>query len=281
MRRFLSFVFIIGFFAVTSHVYSQEPSEETVKVTFDQAYAEYTASIEEYNKAHAEYVLKRAQYLRFQSLKSRQDAYDATLLMLKMRDGVVISYLNAVKARVDEGMGIPDDKKNILFLKIDGEIEWFTNHRDNLSTTGSLEDLVGDSKLAAARWSAIDPLAYEAMSLLAQGKITGFSERMDEIFSTTENKLERIRSDDREGYSLSSTKIETLNRWIFEADGRISRSKEKQKEADLLISQMPKDRRRLVSNYDLIISRLRESQSYMKEATRFIKEIIKQVKIEE
>lgn len=262
-------------------MYSQEPPQEVVKPTFDQVYAEYIDHSEEYNKAHSEYVLKKSQFLKFQSLKSRQDAFDATLVMLEKRDDVVISYLKVLRVKIEEVIGISDARKEGLFFRIDEEISWYTNHRDNLSTTGSLDDMVVDSKLAADRWVNIDPLAYEVMSVLAQGKIADFSKRLDDIFAATKSKMEIIRNDEREGFKFGSSKFQILDRWVFEADGKITRSKEKQSEADILINEIIKSKKLLTSNYETIITKLRESQLYMKEADLFIKEIVRQIKTQE
>lgn len=299
-KKFVSLIFLliicVVFAAKTS--YSEEiPAEdgegeisentlgnlpvETDDITFNQAYAEYFGFIEQYNKAHDVYVLKRAQTLKFDSLKSKQEAFDATLVMLQMRDEVVISYLKVLRIRLNDGIGIPNAKKDGLFLRIDDEIEWFTYHRDNLTTTGSLDDLVSDSQIAAGRWPRIDPLAYEVMAVLSQGKITKFSERLNKIFDGTKNKLDTIRNDEREGYSFSSTKFQILDRWVFEADGKIVRSNDKQKEAEELISQIVDIKKSAAPNYNLILSKLNESRLYMSETSGFIKEIIKQVKVEE
>ena len=274
-------IFIAVILVFPVFVHSQEPPQDVSEISFDRAYAEYTGFVEEYNKAHADYVLKRAQFLRFQSLKSRQDAFDATLSMLEKRDDVVISYLKVLRVKIREGIGIADATRDNIFFRIDQEILWYGEHRDNLSTSGSLEDLVADSKVAADRWLLIDPLVYEVMAVLAQGKITDFSGRLDGLFTAVKNKLEEIRNDEREGYSFSSGKFQVMDRWIFEADGKITRSKEKQNEADVLIAGMQEKLKQLLSGYNSIINKLTESQLYMNGANTFLKEIVRQIKTEE
>jgi len=264
---------------------SQNTSSEVLldedETTFEDAYADYIGLFEEYNKAHEEYVLKRAQYLKFLTLKSRQEAFDATFVMLEKRDEVVISYLKVLRFKLKEGRGITDEKKNDLNFRLEEEIEWYENHKANLSTTGSLEDLVSDSRLASNRQRSISPLAYETMALLAQGKVLQFGERTDEIYKTTKDKLEMIRNDEREEYSVSSTKFQVLDRWIFEADGKIVRSDGKQEDAEAIISNNIKKGINVISGYNTVISKLNESQLYLKETVLFIEEIIKQIKIKD
>jgi hypothetical protein len=284
LKRILLFFILlfISLFVVETPLYSQEPPVEPSQASFEEIYADYVESVDEYNEAHGDYLLRRSQYLKFQSLKSKQDAFDATLEMLQKRDDVVISYLDVLEVKLEDGVGISDDRKDGLYLRINDEREWFTNHRENLSTTGSLDDLVSDSENAATKWFEIDPLAYEIMSVLSIGKITKFNDRFDKIFSDTKDKLTIIREDEREGYGLSSSKIQLLDRWVFEADGRIVRSKEKKEEVKNLIEDIMKVKKSSASSkYNNIVEKLTEAKLYMNEAISFVEEIIEQLKIEE
>ena len=141
----LIIVLVLSLFITNNLVYSQEPPQEDTDPSMDQIIEDYARALEEYNITHDEYVLKRVQYLKFLSLKSKQDAYDATLAMLEKRDEVVISYLKVLRKKIDEGIGISEARKEGLYFRIDEEISWYENHRENLSTTGSLDDLVDDS----------------------------------------------------------------------------------------------------------------------------------------
>jgi hypothetical protein len=282
-KKFIFFVIFVffGFFITTGKVYSQEPPQEVTELSFDQAYAEYINITDEYSKAHAEYVLKRSQQIKFQSLTSRQEAFNATLLMLQKRDEVVVSYLKVLRVKVKDSLGIPDARKESLFFRIDEEINWYSAHRDNLPSTGSLDDLVADSDIAAERWLLMDYLAYEVMSVLSQGKVTDFTKRVEIIYAVTKNKLEEIRDEEREEYTFSFSKTQVLDRWMFEADGKIVRSKEKQAEAEVLIGGIVELKRDIPTHYNLIISKLTEAQIYLKEADLFLKEVVRQIKTEE
>ncbi len=246
--------------------------------TFEDIYEAYLGANEEYKKAHDEYILKRAQFLRFQTLKSRKDAFDATLSMLKNRDEVVIAYLKVLKASLLKGVGLADERKNELFLEIDNEISWFSNHKENLSSAGSLEDLVRDSKFAADRWSQLNSLIYEVMSVLSQGKVSHLSVRLEKIFRASKNKFESIRNEERPEYAFDTSKIELLDRWMFEAEGKIDRSKEKQDEVEKIIRGNYQKKIVGLNLYNSVLSKLSESQLYMKEASNFLKEIIKQIR---
>ena len=289
MKKLFIFVTTLSFLGISSllsPVLSQEtsatPSSMTSQNTnFDKAYEDYVAEIKDYQKAREEYLLRRSQFLRFQSLKSRQDAQEATVSFLEKRDNVVTSYLAVLQARIFEAIGVSDVRKEALNLRLSEEIGWFKDHRDTIPSAGTLDDLVKDSDEAKKRWESIGPLIYEALSTVSYGRIIDFANRTELLLGDAKSKLEEIKSDEREEYKFSNEKFEVLDRWIFETESRIVRSKEKMLDVENLISLMIKQKKDLVRAHNEIIQVLGESQLFLKEANSFMKEIIREVKTAE
>lgn len=280
MKRLLGYisflVFLIGLvFAPT--IYSQEPEENEFRVAF----SDYTLSIEEYREAHEEYVLARSQYLRFNTLQAKTNAREATLKMLQARDKVVIAYLAAFKAKLEETEGISDDKRGELNFRIDEEITWFSEHKELLPSAGTPEDLVDDSDEAKKRFLSREALFYEALSTISSGKVRDFRARLSDVFTAIGDKVNEIKEEDREGYSFSTRKLQLVDRWIFETENRISRSDGKHDEAlDLMsmISPLFGDNK---GRYDKVLLKLGESRQYLKEASSFLLEIVREIKTAE
>ncbi|MCH7641030.1 hypothetical protein IID22_02450 [Patescibacteria group bacterium] len=248
--------------------------------SFDQAYKDYTLTVEKYRRTHDEYILTRSQYIKFQSLTSQNNAKQATINMLEARDDVVIRYLGSLKARIEEISGIQDATKEGLFFRLDEEINWFTDHRNKLGSAGSLEDLVADSNQARERFEEDDPLIYESLSNISAGKVNKFRNRLNDIFSRIRDKVNTIKEEDRSEYQFSTRKIEIIDRWVFEIESRITRSEEKQQEADELISELGSGKGGS-TRYNKILERLGESQQFLKEASLFIREIVREIKTAE
>ncbi|KKQ98584.1 MAG: hypothetical protein UT24_C0009G0084 [Candidatus Woesebacteria bacterium GW2011_GWB1_39_12] len=248
---------------------------------FDQAYQEYILKLQDYQKVHEEYILRRSQYLRFQSLKSRQDAQEATVKMLQARDEVVITYLTTLLARLSEGIGVHEVRKEALTLRVNEEVGWFTDHKDTVPSAGTLEDLVKDSDLAKKRWEGVEPLVYEILGTTAYGKISDFTVRSEGALTAVKNKLEIISKEDRDEYKFSNEKFEVLDRWIFETEEKIVRSKEKQVEVDNMLVLIVKQRKDVLKYFNNMIGVLGESQLFLKEANTFLKEVIREVKTAE
>lgn len=257
-----------------SPIFSQDSND------FDQSYKSYTLTLERYRVAHDDYVLARSQFITFGTLTSQNNAKQATVTMLQVRDDVVIDYLTALRTRVEEISGIPDETKQGLFFRLDEELSWFRDHRGRISSAGSLDDLVKDSDEAKKRFEKIDPLLYETLSNISAGKVNKFRNRLNEIFTKIKNKVNSIKVEERPEYQFSTRKIEIIDRWVFETENRIIRSEEKQQEAEELIAGF-EDGKKGITRYNKVLEVLNESQQFLKEASLFIKEIVREIKTAE
>ncbi len=244
---------------------------------FNKVFGQYSQKLEDYRNAHDDYLLARSQYLKFKTLTAQNNAKVATLTMLQARDDVVIYYLRSLVERVKEIEGMDGDTRKDLLSRIDGEISWFSEHKGKLSSAGSLEDLVSDSDKAKEQHRSIEPLIYEALAEIPNARVSHFRERLNKIFSTTADKVNTIKSEERLEYKFSTRKIQVIDRWIFETENMIGRSEEKQNEAKDEISEASSRGRGDEKTLNQVLQILGESQQYLKEASSFVKEIIREI----
>ncbi|OGM12588.1 hypothetical protein A2V80_00035 [Candidatus Woesebacteria bacterium RBG_16_39_8b] len=268
-------ILIIGLGVFAGNAYTQGPTE------YDRLYQEYSLKVEEYRRSRDEYILARSQYLKFKTLTSQNTAKEKTIIFLQARDEVVVSYIKTVIEKLKETQGIPDATRDAVITRLNDEATWFSDHKGRVSAAGSLEDLVSDSDEAKKRYELIDPLLYEALSVLSSGRVNRYRERLDDTFASVKSKVTEIREEDREEYKFETRKLEIIDRWIFDTEGRIIRSQEKLVEADGLIAGFTSAKIRGASNYNEVLEVLGESQQYLKEASLFVKEIIREIKTED
>jgi len=281
-----AFALVISWYPLSIFAQSEETTEaETTSETeFETAYNFYQTQVGEYQSAHAEYILKKTQYTRFKTLQSQQEAQEATVKMLEARDDVVISYMEALKLLLKESVGVSDSDRTTLNVRIDADIDWWTEHKEKIPSAGSLEDLSADSKVAQGRYNFVEPLFYEVMATISSGKITDFDERLSDIFGEVKDKIIEIKSEERDDYKLSGQKLSQLDRWILEADNRLLRAEEKHAEADKEIGTIvvaAQRRQNPIGVYNTAILRLNEAQQFLKDSGTYMKEIIKEVKTKE
>jgi len=278
---FLFYVLCSMFYVLP--VWSQEavPAQETA---FDRQYSDYQAQIKEYELKHSDYILKRSQYLRFKTLTSQEDAIDATGEMLFARADVVASYLKTLKEKLKEGEDIPADFEARITVSIDDELVWLSSHKGETATAETLKDLEGSSLESSERFSSSQNLAfYETLSAIALGKVLGYEKRTQDLFDGLKKKLDEIRSDSRDEYSFSSNKFQILDRWMFDAETRIERSKQRSVSVSTLFSQKNTKSKRTnaLSLYNQTLTTLGQSQLYLKEANTFMGEVIRELKTAE
>jgi hypothetical protein len=255
-------------------------SQQDETFDYNRAYQDYIHNFDIYRQANEEYITARAQYLKYQTLKSKEEAREATLKMLEARDKAVETYLTALRMKLKATEGVPNDRREGVFFRIDQEVQWFIDHKEKLPSAGSLEDLVDDSKEASKRFESIEPLFYETLIVISNGKVRNIREKQSEILALIKEKMSEIKGEEREDYQFSMRKINLIERWILETENRLMRSEEKETEALGFIVKLEPDTS-LLRNYNQAQFKLEEALQYLKEANPFLKEIVKEMMTEE
>jgi len=281
MKRLLSYILLVLFFlslVFTPAILSQEPSE----FDYNRAYRDYIYNFDVYRNANIEYEAARAQYLKFKTLKSQQDAYDATLAMLKARDEAVRTYLTALRMKLRETEGVPFGSREVQFSLIDSEVAWFAEHRETLPSAGTLEDLAEDSDEAKDRYGKIVPLFYETLITVSLGKVANIRDAQSKVLDKVRDKVLEIKNEENPEYKFEDRKIQIIERWILEVENRFSRSEEKEQEGLSIIGQLKEGKRKgqEFKLYNQAQFRSKESAQFLKEANPFLAEIIKEIKTE-
>jgi len=255
---------------------SATPTPTEAPFNFEKAYKDYVFTLDVYNKLHSEYQLAKSQYMQANTLASNAKAREATAAMLVGRDDVMIVYLGVLNQRLVEAIGISETTKNGLTNRMNTEITWYRNHKGKISSAATLEDLTDDSKEAADHYALTEPLIYEVLASVPTGKISDTRRMFNDLLGLLKQKTSSIR--------LAGDHDTTLaERWISETENKLTRSIDKEVEAQtLLLTITNSDKRtRNVNNgetYNQIIFRLDESMLFLKEASGYTKEVLKQLK---
>lgn len=279
MSFYLVIVISVLYFVLPSNIFAQED-----KSPYEKAYQDYLNQMAVYQKVHQDYVLRKTQYESFKTLQAQQDAQVATVAMMQERDEAVITYLKALKERVNENPGLDSATITDLNIRLDTQITWFTDHKANIPTAGTLRDLSKDSNEALEGYRLSEPVFYKSLASISDGRYTDVTSRFNDRFTELKDKLTTIKGETRSEYTFSSEKIQRLDRWVFDAEARIDRAEEKQVEARNLIAlygTANKAVKNLSGAYGAILFNLSEAQIYMKEAGGFLQEIIRTIKTDD
>lgn len=247
---------------------------------FVTVYAHYSQKLEDYRRSKNAYETARLQYLKSKTQKSIDEAKEKTIEFLTARDEVIISYLEVLKVKLQTNEGIDNLKLSSLVLKIDSEIGWYQKHRDFLSSAGTLEDLVADSKEASQRYTSTKKLIYEALGNITYGQIVNYRDRIIGLLNRLKGKVAEIELE-KEKNSFSNEKIYEIDRGVFQVDNLIIRVDNKLQEADGVISQISQTKSRSdpqsLYNNSIVLSS--EARQYLREGSTVLLEIVKNIKV--
>lgn len=267
------FIFLV-LFAILNF-YRPAFAQEDPDFDFNRAYQDYVFTLNTYNSEHSEYLLAKAQYNQAGTLVSQTKAREETIDMLEARDDVVITYMTAVRMKLVEAEGVSDLTKNGLFTRIDAEIAWYRDHKGRIASAGTLADLADDSEEAGKKFNGLTQnIAYEALATVPFGKLSLMRSSANEILDNIDAKLFQIRANGDKDTAIAE-------RWAFEVENKITRSLDKEIEAQAEIPKLTPDNKgrnqNLSATFNNIIFKLEESRQFLRDATEFMDEIMREI----
>jgi len=271
MKRLSVILTILIISLLISH-FSPKTSFSQEKVfDYNRAYNDYIYIYNQYRLAHTDYVAARQAFIAYKTLTSKTEALGKTLKMLQLRDEATRTYLAALRMKLAEMTGISNYEQNILYLKLDTEVNWYIKHRNELTSAGSLEDLVNSSRKAQDKYQETEVLIYQALGTILASKETTLRENSKQQIEILKGKVAEIRQ-------RGDKETTILERWLLEAENRLTRSQEKQFAAQQILAKIKSYDQDKIQSYNQAQFTLEESHQYLKEANSYLKELIREVK---
>lgn len=235
------------------------------------AYQTYINSSGNYQSAYNEYLVARANYLASQSLDAQDKAMAATLKMLQARDALTISYIEAIKAKIQSTQGISSADAGTFSGRIDTEAGWYQSHSTKLTSAGSLADLVSDSDDAKAEYNnSTIILIYQSLIVLGVGNNTYIRGEITNEINILQTKLNQIKANQDKDVSIEE-------RSLVDIENKLSRSQAKDSDAINIVNSIkPGDQ--VQNDFQDAQSDLIDSNLYIQEANQGLLQIITQIK---
>ncbi len=263
--------FLILLLLSTIHFTLLPPPVSAQDFNFNRAYNDYLFNYGQYRQSYSEYVSAKEAYLSYQTLTSKTQALEKTLKMLKDEDEVIKTYLTALRMKLAETTGISNYEQNVLYLKLDSEVSWYAQHKESLSSAATLEDLVTSSEKVADRYKNTEVLIYQTLGTILAGKETNFRNQLADKIQELKAKIGEIRQRGDKDTALAE-------RWLLEAENRLTRSQEKQFTAQQILTKIKSSDTDKNQSYNKAQFAIEESHQYLKEANSYLKEVLREVK---
>jgi len=239
---------------------------------FDRAYQDYLHTYNQYRDSHNQYVTAKNQHLSYQTLSSKNQALIKSKEMLIKRDQSLETYLIALRLKLAEITSVVGYQANLLYMKLDQEINWLINHRKALPSAGTLEDLLKLGEQPEKRYLQTEIIIYQTLGEILQNKETALTQRARQLTNDLKTKIQVLKKDEPE-------KALIWERWLLESENKTTRAFEKQKQSRAILQNLdPKEE--IDEQFYQAQFVLKESNQYLKEAVFYLKEIIQEIKNE-
>jgi len=206
-------------------------------------------------------------------LTSKKNLFDKALLMNQIKDEVVKTYLLSLKEKIKITKGIPLEDKNIFYIKLDNEFDWYLKHQKEILSAGTLEDLeeIG-AKGKEKYFRETEIMIYDLLYRIAVGKEVSLKEEISSQIEVLNDKIKEIKKNGDKDTFLAE-------RWLLETENRLVRAEEKfsssQKVLENIKINSNTDRRQVYRQTQMI---LEEALQYLKEANRYLIETVREIK---
>lgn len=247
------------------------PATLAQNLDFNRAFEDYLFTYNLYRDTHTAYVTAKATYLTYQTLAAKTEALEKTRTMLKARADVVRTYLTALRQKMEEEAGVSQADRNLYQSQIDAEVVYLLDHQTKLEAPATLEDLVKVGREFETRYPETEILLYRSLAMIVFGKENRLKEKVNQQIAALEDFAIQVRR----GGSKDTT---TVERWLLEAKNRVDLSTAKQAEAVKIIEAIKEREQDKNRRFTQATFLLEEGNQYLKEAVRFLKEIILEIK---
>lgn len=265
----LSFKILLTIFAILFLFCQPLRAQNTEE--YNRAYNDYLFSYDQYRRAYDKYVVAKQSYLSYKTLTSKTEAFNETLKMLQARDEVLRTYLTTLRLKLAQATAITNYQQNVLYLNLDSEIIFYNKHQTELTSAGTLEDLLTLSANAEKNYQQTEALIYKTLAEINSSKEVSLQNRINKEIKEIKDKINLIRQNG----DKDTTKAE---RWLLEAENRLTRSQEKIQDCQQLLTKIKsfdKDKIKLYNQASFVLS---ESHQYLKEANSYLKELVVELK---
>ena len=179
---------------------------------FQTARNDYVFSEDKYKTDLFDFNFKKATYQKNQTLSLKEEFRLSTYKFVGSRNLLIKNYLTMLRIRTFEALGIDNSQKEIIYSKIDGEVNWFDNRKNNYDLTNTLEDIIRKSKEEDIKYETETlPVIYYALANISLGDAVTIKNKHVTIYNNHKKEAEELIKLGRADASL-------FDRWFKDID---------------------------------------------------------------
>ncbi len=237
-----------------------------VQADFQTARNDYIYQYNLYRQAIDNYQVAKSTFLTYRTLTAQQDAQDKLRTAVQTRDNVIGSYYNLLQERLNQTTGVSPQYRNTFNSIKESEKTWLSQHRVKIEAAASLEDLNAAAKEFEDHYPQFDRETKRAIGTILLTKEDNLKKETDRTIDTLTAKLTEIRQ--------SGIDTSFWDRGLINTKNKLGLYTQKYTEAK--DTYQPGNTEEPINIY-AGQQRLTEANQYLREAVRFLQEIIKTI----
>ncbi|MFH2118526.1 MAG: hypothetical protein ABII10_02225 [Candidatus Paceibacterota bacterium] len=141
----------------------------------------YRGQLSEYRLAEKEFTIARDQYHQLQTLASINEVNDAASKVMKLRNQVLITYLDLLRVNLIAAEGIELSLKELVLNRLEVQKNWLQTHQQAIANASDREQLNQLSDAFIAQALNLTDVSQQTVSLLSLGKLQNVFDRLTGI----------------------------------------------------------------------------------------------------
>ncbi|MGI5828193.1 MAG: hypothetical protein ACOX6V_04215 [Patescibacteria group bacterium] len=234
-----------------------------------QQVSDFQFQYEQYRQEVTQFEVARNDYLKHETLASKNEAAAKTQKFILQRAATFRTYFAALRQAVAENNGISESDKSSTDSKLNEQINWLKDYEDNINNLSnpSLEQLFNYSDIFEARESDYRLLGFETLAHVLIGKIVSLNQE----YSLLLNDLEPYVQKSPAGY---------LTNWLKEARKSLSESEQHIEAAKEVLKDIHKGtvtQQRAERIFASVQTEVNASQEVLQKGMGYQKEIVRKL----
>ena len=176
--------------------------------TFNRAREDYIFSEDNYKKALFDFNLKKGSYNKNPTLSLKEEFRLSSFTFVDSRNKYIKNYLTMLRIKTLENNGLKNEQKERIYEKIDKEVSWFDQRKNEYKSDNTIEQIFEKTKAEDLHYSDDTlPSIYFTLSYNSLGDAINIKNKNLKIY-------EKLKSEANNLVSLGRADESLFKRWF-------------------------------------------------------------------
>lgn len=214
LRTFLKitnvcFLILVALLVVTNPVFAQTLKEQnTAAITqYNEARTQYKKQINDAQILKAEFEKRLKEFRQFRKTADKSAIETQARTLLNDTIGTGISYLEALKIKVQTASGLSETERNEIITEINQNINWLQQKQTKIASS-TLTSIRKEAQEAKNYWKVTRVSVKKISGIIAASYINNFLLKGDNVSRQIQTQIDTLKNQDRDTSELEDLLVE-------------------------------------------------------------------------